>query len=229
MKCTQCGREVTGNDVSFCPYCGARLERPEKTEMARDPRAEEWVRKALAVSSLPDRKKILEKAKADCPNAPEIDWEMLFIGRKDPKPPRGKMDYSIIKSWLLQIYREPGELSAEKQERMRTELFEDPELLSVLERYPDPGEKMREYLTRLCREYIEIFLDGDSRLTGTIFGFRISRNKDRIIGSAAAQMLRRIDADNKVKPEHRMMLRQAMVQAFSDFSGGKTEYLEAGE
>ena len=224
MKCGQCGKEIIGEGIAFCPYCGAKL--PALPAMAGgDSRAAEWVRKALAVTSLPERKKILEKAKNACPDAPEIDWEMLFIGHKNPKPPRGKMDFSIIKSHLLQIYRMPEDFSGEERNRMRTELFEDPLLISILQQAKDPEEKMKEYLLRLCREYIDIFLEEDNRLMGSLFGFRTVRNKEKIIGGVVSEMIRRIALDDQLAPERQLLLKQAMIQAFTIRSGGKTEFL----
>ena len=150
MICRQCGKEIMGEGISFCPYCGAKLSAGETaTASSASKEAEEWVRKALRVTSLPERKKILDQAKKACPDAPEIDWELLFIGKPNPKPKRGRMDFSIIKSWLLQMYRNPGEFSAEERDAMRHELFEGEQLRAILATAPDPAAKMQEYQDRL--------------------------------------------------------------------------------
>ena len=99
MICNQCGKEIAGEGISFCPYCGAKLAQPKGKAVS--PEAEEWIRKALSVTSMPERKKILEEAKRACPEEPAIDWALLFVGTPEPKPPRGRIDFSIIKSWLL--------------------------------------------------------------------------------------------------------------------------------
>ena len=208
--CVKCGKEITGEGVSFCPYCGARLVSDEK-HISEE--AAEWIEKALKVTSLPERKKILDQAKKECPNDPEIDWELLFIGTQDPKPARGKMDFSIIKSWLLQIYRKPDDFSREKRDAMRQELFEGPQLQAVLAASEDPEGKMREYLERLCREYVDIFLKEDNQLMGTIFGFRIGRNRTKILEEAVSEMIRRIESDDQLDAEQKQMLSEAMIQA----------------
>jgi len=220
MKCARCGKEIAGEEIAFCPYCGEKILR-EKTPEQTDPRVEEWIRKALAVSSLPERKKILDQAKAECPDSPEIDWELLFIGHKDPKPPKGRLDFSIIKSWLLQIYRTPGEFSDEKRNAMRKELFEDPQLISVLEASGDPEGKMEEYLYRLCREYIEVFLEEDNRLMGNLFGFRLGRNKEERLARPVSEMVHRMEADEALTPERREQLSRIMRQAFETRKGGR--------
>ena len=211
MICNACGKEIQVEGVAFCPYCGARLSAAAEKNVSDA--AAEWIRKALQATSLPERKKILDQAKAVCPDDPAIDWELLFIGTPDPKPQRGKIDFSIIKSWLLQIYRTPGDFSAEKRDAMRRELFESPQLQAVLAGREKPEEKMREYLERLCREYTEIFLKEDNRLMGNIFGLRIGRNRDKVLENAVDSMIRQMDADEKLTPERRQMLQEAMRKA----------------
>ena len=211
MTCIKCGKEITGEGIAFCPYCGAKLETAEQKPASKE--AEEWVQKALKVTSLPERKKILEQAKTACPDSTEIDWELLFIGTPDPKPARGKLDFSIIKSWLLQIYRKPGDFSRERRDAMRRELFEGEQLQAALAAYENPEEKMREYLRRLCREYIEIFLKEDNQLMGNIFGLRIGRNRDKILEDAVSGMIRQIEADEQLTAERKQMLKEAMAQA----------------
>ena len=211
MTCIKCGKEITGEGIAFCPYCGAKLETAEKKLVSKE--AEEWVQKALKVTSLPERKKILEQAKTACPDSTEIDWELLFIGTPDPKPARGKLDFSIIKSWLLQIYRKPGDFSREKRDAMRRELFEGEQLQAALAAYENPEEKMREYLGRLCREYIEIFLKEDNQLMGNIFGLRIGRNRDKVLEEAVNNMIRLIEADEQLSAERKQMLKEAMLRA----------------
>ena len=115
--CGQCGKTVEGDGVAFCPYCGAKL--PETAEKAEpvNAEAEKWIRKALAVTSYPERKKILLKGLEACPGDREIEWELLFVGEQGRQ--RGQVfDFSIIKSWVLEIYRQPGIFSAISSEAL---------------------------------------------------------------------------------------------------------------
>lgn len=226
MHCRRCGRKLADEGMKFCPWCGSQVSDPGKEEPAADPRMKEWIRKALAETGLPKRKRILEKAKEEFPDAPEIDWELLFIGHENPKPRRGQIDYSIIKSSLLNIYRAPGDFSPEERERMRKELFEDPQLTRLLAASGNPEGRMREYLQRLCSEYTEIFLAGDNRINGTIFGFSLKRDTGKAIAGTVSQMLRNMDADAALSSERREMLRDALIRAYLGTEGGKIEYLE---
>lgn len=226
LRCPRCGKEIPGEGMAFCPYCGTRIDSAAEDQRETDPRVKERIRKALAETGLPKRKRILEKAKEEFPDSLEIDWELLFIGRENPKPRRGQIDYSIIKSYLLNIYRAPEDFSQEEQERMRKELFEDPQLTRLLTASGNPEGRMREYLQRLCSEYMEIFLAGDNRINGTIFGFSLNRNKGKAIAGPVSEIIRRVDADSALSAEQREMLRDALVRAYLAAEGAKIEYLE---
>ena len=225
LQCNRCGRELADENISFCPYCGTRIRKAEGEDPAPDPCAVEWVRKALKQTALPKRKQILEQAIAECPGSPEIEWELLFVGHPDPRPKRGRLDYSIIKSSLLNLYRNPDEFTPEEQDRMRTELFHDPLLERFLSDSRDPRDTLRRYLDRLCREYTEVFLAGDNRLNGTVFGFALSRNKGKNIAGTVSEMIRRVMSDERLALEQRETLRDSMVQAYLGMEDGKPEYL----
>ncbi len=222
--CSQCGKTIEGEDMTFCPYCGTKLETRAVPE-ERNEEAEKWISRALAVNSYPERKKILLKGLEACPDSREIQWELLFIGEPETKRKR-QVDFSIIKSWILEIYRSPGDFSAEKRDRMRSQLFDTPELARTLNLFDNPEDKQREYLQRLCTEYVELFLEGSNKVMGSIFGIRIERNKEKRLAGPVAQMISRIRADEKLLPEQREQLWKAMYQADGARTGGKMVYLD---
>lgn len=223
--CNQCGKKIEGEGIAFCPYCGAKLDAAGNTADSRNTEAEKWIRKALSVHSYPDRKKILLEGLKACPDSREIEWEMLFVGEEPPKRMRG-IDYSIIKSWILEIYFKPEEFSSEKKDYMRSQLFDAPMLKECLNRFDNPEDKQREYLQRLCREYVELFLEGSNQVMGSIFGFHIERNKDKRLAVPVAKMIGRICADEKLLPEQREQLWKAMYQGYAARTKGNTEYLD---
>ena len=109
---------------------------------------------------------------------------------------------------------------------MRSQLFEAPQLVSCLQKFEDPKQKQQEYLLRLCREYTEIFLEGDSQVMGKLFGFSLERNKEKRLAVPAAQMIERMKADEKLTPEQREQLWKAMYQAYAVRAQGNTQYLD---
>ena len=222
--CNQCGKTIEVEGVSFCPYCGSKLT-GETIPDVQNEEAEKWVRKALASTSYPERKKILLKGLEACPDSREIQWELLFVGEQPDKRPRG-IDYSVIKSWILEIYLKPGDFSEEKRNRMRAQLFDDPKLKQTLQLFDDPEKKQQEYLLRLCKEYVELFLEGSNLVMGNIFGFRLERNKEKKLAVPVAEMVGRIRADEKLLPEQREQLWKILYQAYGVRTGGKMEYLD---
>ena len=226
MKCIQCGK-TAGEGMSFCPYCGAKLPEPETESGNRNPEADAWVRKAMAVTSFPERKRILEQGLAACPDSREIKWEMLFIGTPAPKKRGFSLDFSIIKSWNLEIYRSPGEFSEAQRREMRSRLFGDPELEACFALFEDPARKQEEYIQRLCREYADIFLEGSNQVMGRLFGFQLDRNREKKLAQPVAEVIRRMREDKELSPEQREQLWKAMYQAYAGKTAGKTEYLDA--
>ena len=222
--CKQCGKTVEGEGVAFCPYCGAKLAAATIPE-ARDEEAEKWIRKALSENSYPERKKILTKGLEACPDSREIAWELLFIGEPEAKRTRD-IDFSVIKCWVLEMYRAPGDFSEEKKDRMRAQYFDAPELKRTLGRFTDPEEKQREYLQRLCKEYVELFLEGSNQVMGNLFGFRFERNKEKKLAAPVAQIIKGIRADEKLLPEQREQLWKAVYQAYGIRIGGAMAYLD---
>ena len=222
--CSQCGKQFAGEGISFCPYCGVKMNETSVSDV-RNREAEKWVSKALSTTSFPERKKILLKGQEAFPDSLEIAWELLFIGEEPPKRLR-EIDYSIIKSWVMEIYRNPGVFSEEKRDHMRAQLYDAPQLVQTLNRFERPEEKQQEYLYRLCTEYVELFLEGNNQVMGNLFGVHLERNKEKKLAVPVAQMIERIRADEKLLPEQREQLWKAMYQAYSARTGGKTAYLD---
>lgn len=222
--CYQCGKTIDGEGMVFCPYCGAKLTAETQAE-SRNEEAEKWVQKAQKITSYPERKKVLQQGLEACPGSLEIAWEMLFVGEQGPKKGR-TLDFSVIKCWVLEIYRKPGELSEEKRNSMRAQLFDAPELRECLSRFDNPEQKQQEYLLRLCREYIGIFLEGDSQVMGRLFGFSLERNKEKRLAEPVKQIMARMKADEKLSPDQREQLAKAMRIAYVSRASGNEQYLD---
>ena len=110
---------------------------------------------------------------------------------------------------------------------MRAQLFDAPELRQCLARFSDPEAKQKEYLLRLCEEYVALFLEGNNRIMGNIFGFQIDRNKEKKLAAPVAEMIGRIRKDEKLLPEQREQLWKALYQGYAARVNGKTEYIDA--
>ena len=225
MICEKCGKTIEVEGVAFCPYCGSKLAVNNPPE-ERNEAAERWIRETQATTSYPKRKEILLKGQQACPDSREIAWELLFIGEPEPKRTRS-FDFSVIKCWILEMYRVPGDFTNEKKDRMRAQLFDAPELVQTLQLFDDPEKKQQEYLLRLCEEYVALFLEGNNRIMGNIFGFQIDRNREKKLAAPVAEMIGRIRKDEKLLPEQREQLWKALYQGYAARVNEKTEYIDA--
>ncbi len=224
--CPGCGKTAEDSGFAFCPYCGGKLAVQARAGTT-DRKAEIWVRKALSETAYPKRGEILRKGLEECPDSREILWELLFIG-EEARDRRRIVDFSVIKCHILDFYLEPEKYTEAQQDEMRFQLFEAPELAHCLRLYEDPEGKRREYLQRLCREYISVFLEEDNRIMGNWFGFRNRRNREQKLAEPVSSMIRRIGTDEKLLPEQRELLRHEMVRAFAAETGGRTDLLQPG-
>ncbi len=228
-QCVGCGKPLPLEGAAFCPFCGAAQQPAPAPAVSSSlpPEAEAYLRKAEKADSIPARKKILLEARALFPDCFPIEWEYLFIGHEGKSRLRNRLDFSIIKSYLLEMYLMPEEFSEERKQADRTELFEDPQLLRCLRMGKDPDQLMRDYLLRLSREFIDLFLEGDSRINRTFLGIRLNRNPEKALSQAAVRVIRNMEADTLLPEDRRRLLTQCFYQAFSIRLGGQTGWLDA--
>lgn len=223
--CARCGKTVQGDGIAFCPYCGRQLEQQAARQAEQDrPEVLEWIEKAQKQGTIRDREKMLHEARALYPDSRAIEWELLFIGK--PLSKRRDGDFFIIKSYLLQMYRQPNDFTEQYREMMRQELWENSDLLRYLEKEEQPDETLAAYLRRVCLEYLEIFLEGDNRVMGSVFGFRREKAREKAVAVPVSRMIANINADSRLTQERRKMLSRAIYMTFSERYGGKTEYLD---
>ncbi len=222
MNCIRCGKPLEIEEAAFCPFCGAPV--PRETEAAGGREALEWAGKMKAAGTIPQKEQILREARAACPDSFPIEWEALFIGRGRGK--RRDVDFFRIKSYLLQMYLRPKEFDEKVRAENRAELFGDPQLLRCLELSGDPEGTLPRYLDRLCAEYIDFFLEGDSRVSRTFLGFRLDRSPEKYLAAPAAKVLAGILADEGLTTEQREQLKEAFLRAYGKKTKGAVAPLE---
>ena len=222
MKCAKCGKETEMNGAAFCPFCGAALEVKPAIE---DEKVKEWLGKIAAATSVPERKKVIEKARQELPECPEIEWEALFIGHQK-KHKRNSIDYSIVKSYLLQLWLTPKEYDRETAREIREELFGDPQLIKCLGMAKDRDECLDAYLKRLSIEFIDVFLDGSTTWNGSFFGFRLDRKKEKTMAVPAATVILNVRKDENLSAEQKEVLERNFYAAFKEWSKGATQWLD---
>ena len=221
--CPQCGRTLTVDAAAaFCPFCGGALtgDAPAQESAA--------VREALQAAEReldPQRKHaLLTRAQAEHPESLAIAEELLHLGRLQERSARA-VDFTVIKSYLLNLYLEPQSLTPEQYAAMHRELFDHPDLQRCLALSADRAAFLNRYLTRLSTQFVELFLRGSSHYMRRFFGFAMESRAPKLLASPAARMLAAMRDDPDLTAEQRSLLMHAFYTAFSTQMSGETQWL----
>lgn len=219
--CPRCSREITQPEAVFCPFCGAPLA--QQTDLV-PAGAAALLQKASQQHNNRKKLALLQKAREEFPDCLAVEEEWLFQG-KLPQKAAQVLDYSGIKCHLLHFYLTPEDFPLTRQQAMRQELFEDPQLQRCLSLAASPEAFMTHYLERLCRGFIQVFLFGSNQYMPRLMGFQLERNAAKVLSAPVADMLRAIRADEALTPEQQASLCAALETAFAAECGGDMRWL----
>ena len=159
------------------------------------------------------------------PDSLAARYALLMHGRLHERNPK-KLDFSIIKCYLLHPYEEPHTHTKAERMAFSREIFEHPDLTACLSLSADPDAFLQKYLRDLCRTYIDLFLLGSSKYNGSILGLIRVVREEKVIASPVARMSLAIEADDHLTSEERALLCRALYDAFKD-RFGDTSHLDA--
>jgi hypothetical protein len=224
-----------------CPYCAAMLT-PQKNGQAvvlkvsasmpvyiKDVPAGEdasaLLRRAQEESDPVKRYALLQKAEDSAPNNLQVQKALLLHGRLHERD-RHKIDFSVIKCYLLHVFEEPETYSFAKREDKIRELISEDRLVKAMDMAPDGQAFLKDYLTALSQEYIHLFLRGSSRHMKPIFGFAPAGKPSRLLAAPAANMLRCMLKEQALTEDMRDILAGAFYKAYGLEFQGETAYLD---
>lgn len=215
ITCPQCHKVINEQQqAAFCPFCGEKLS-VSGLDLS-----------AVRAESNPVKKhELLEALQAEHPDNLDIAEEILHLGRLYERGKRG-VDFSIIKSYLLNVYLEPDQFKKEKGEAMRREIFHHPDLDNCLRLCDDQEIFLRRYLERLSEEFIRLFLKGSTQHMRSFFGYVNQSKAPKYLALPAAGMLRAMQRDGTLTAEQSAMLMRAFYTAFARQMNGETGYLD---
>lgn len=218
MLCPHCHKPVgAAEGAAFCPFCGGRLQGDggDGPDLSGVRRESDPVKKHA----------LLLQLQARYPQSLDVAEEILLLGRLYDRGKRG-VDFSIIKSYVLNVYLEPQTLRREKREALRREIFSHPDLDLCLSLCGDPDAFLRRYLQRLSEEFIRLFLKGSAQHMHSFFGYRNESKAPKYLAVPAAEMLRAMQKDETLTPRQRALLMQAFYAGFAAQLNGQTEALD---
>ena len=221
--CPRCGKAAQLADAAFCPHCGASMNAVRSAPVPEG--AQALLEQAEGLTDPVKKHDLLLKAQAQYPDCLEVAQALLYLGRLYERSPK-KLDYSIIKCYLLQMYLAPEELSAEQYRRMHEELFDHPDLKRCQELAPDADAFTRSYLERLSRDFIGLFLRGSNRYMHSFFGFKLDNRTAKLLASPVSYMMGGIHGDTDLSFEQRTMLYDALYRAFLLETGNDPQWID---
>jgi len=223
-RCPRCGKTVAvESGAAFCPYCGAVLQKAAANPGGEA--AQAVLKKAEALTDPKKKHELLAKGLQEHPDSLAIAEELLLLGRLHERNPR-VLDFSVIKSYVLNAYLEPEQYSQEQSEAMRREVFDHPDLERCLALAEDRDAFLNHYLTRLSNQFIDLFLKGSSKYMRRFFGFGMDSRAPKLLSYPSAKMLNAMRADPLLSGEQRAMLMRAFYAAFSAQMGQDTQWLD---
>jgi len=172
------------------------------------------------------RHQALTRAEQLVPENLEVQRALLLHGRLHERDPK-KMDFSVIKCYLLHAFEHPEDHPPEEARRMARELFEEARLLRCLKLATDPEAFLREYLQELAREYMRIFVAADNRHIPRVFGISFRGSLARYLAAPACDILRNILSSPHLNEEEARLLARAFYRAFYEFTGGDVTSLDS--
>jgi len=222
--CPRCGKTLPADsDAAFCQYCGAPVGHADGREEKEAVQA--LLTQANKQTDPVKKHDLLLKALQEDPQSLSAAEELLLLGRLHERSPR-KLDFSVIKSFLLNAYLEPEEFATVTRQAMRREIFNHPDLARCLALTEDENAFLTRYLTRLSNQFIELFLRGSSRYMRRFFGMGLESRAPKLLAPPAAKLINEVRADQELTAEQRSLLTHAFYNAFSSQMGGDTQWLD---
>ena len=217
ITCQKCHKSISAADsAAFCPYCGERLHAGTGGPDLSAVRGEaDPVKKHTMLMDL----------QAQYPDSLEVAEEILYLGRLYERNQR-RLDFSVIKSYVLNIYLEPETIKADRREELRKEIFSHPDLDRCLELSKDKNVFLLRYIERISEEFIRLFLKGSTKYMRSFFGFTQSSKAPKFLALPATRMLKNMQLDESMTDEQKGLLMKGFYTAFSCQADGDTQYLD---
>lgn len=167
----------------------------------------------------------LNRAAELSPDDLAIQRRLLLLGRLHERDPH-KMDFSVIKSYLLHPFEHPEKHKPEEIRQMAHDLFEETRLKRCLELAPDPDAFLRSYFEELSREYVNIFVAADNSHVPRVFGISFKGGLSRYLAIPGRDIISNIFSSPYLSKEEATVLAKSFYKAFYDHTHGEVRELD---
>lgn len=235
MRCPACGGTMQveeGRLLRACPYCGKELIQEKAKPVWQVPGPGELEKKLEKISDPKKKYKLIQEALAKDPDDFFANRALLYHGRLHEGifQRGGKLDYSILKCYLFNIFEKPESYSDEELDAKYEELLRGAQLKKVLSLCEAPDVFMREYFRFLSLQYVDLFIRGETKNSTYAFGFR--RPMESVAKMCAVPVSRMLDTIRTTphldrNEAEREMLLSGVRGAFEALFPGRSSLLDA--
>ena len=220
--CSKCLKEISIENIMFCPFCGSELINNNEDKASQEVIQE--IAKCEKIENPVKKHKKLMELRSIFPNTLEIERAILFFGRLHERSAK-KIDFSVIKCYLLQMYLTPEEFTENQKIEMQDELFNSPQLQHCLSLTNSKEQFFNDYLQELSKRYIELFLLSSSKYMPTFFGFSSKSKAPLNLAIPVGVMYKEILLSTTINEQQKMQLYKALYAGFKQVLGDTT-YLD---
>lgn len=168
----------------------------------------------------------LKKAEQLDPMNLDIQRRLLLHGRLHERDSR-HVDFSVIKSHLLNSFEHPEKHREEDIRKMHRALFDEEQLQKCLAMAQDSAAFHQRYLEDLSKDYIRIFLAPDSSHSPRVFGISFKGNLQKYLAVPARDIISNILSSPYLGSGEAIMLAKAFYRAFYEYAQGEVRELDS--
>ena len=179
--------------------------------------------RANAAQDPVERHALLSRAEEMEPDNLAVQRALLLLGRLHERNAK-RVDFTVIKSYLLRCFE--YELPRAEYDACIEEMTNHPRLARCLSLCADRAEFLSGYFYDLSRQYIELFLRGDSRHVPNLLGFTSTAKSPEDLALPSARIIEAELSCEDMPEDMRLLAARAFYRAFSDGMGGKTQRLD---
>lgn len=161
--------------------------------------------------------------------APEdinVQRRLLMNGRLHERDAK-KMDFSVIKCYLLHAFEHPEDHSEAQLKQMTRELFDEERLQTCLRLSKEPARFLQTYLEDLSREYMRVFVAPDNTHIPRVFGLSFKGSLSKYLAKPAKDIIHNILSSPYMNVEEARLLSRAFYRAFYDHAHGEVRELDS--
>ena len=196
---------------------GGAAVKGKKEEMPREEAA--LLQCAAGEKSVPGKRKYLLQAEALFPESLALQKELLLLGEEAE-------GWKSLKCFLLHAFEHPEMHTEEEEKSMAREIFSHPRLEKCLRLSPDPQAFMQAYLSAICGQYIEIFIENQREHVPGLLGYVMPGRLRKYFALPMGDVIRNIFLCPFLSAEEQSLLAGVFYRACFRHLNGQTDALD---